>query len=76
MFSHRRIDTDTREQLSQVDDYVPEATREVAQKLSPSFDVERFTYGNDTHRAAIGLRRLCLRSISDLVPEISKRSGV
>ena len=76
LFSHRRIDADTREQLPQVDDYVTEATREAAQKLSRSYDVERFTYGNDAHRTAIGLGRLCLHSISDLVREISKRSSV
>ena len=76
MLSHRRIATDTREQLSQVDVYVPEATREAAQKLSPSFDVERLTYGNDVHRAAIGLGWLCLRFVSDLVREISKRPSV
>ena len=76
MFSHRRIAPDTREQLSQVDDYVPEATREAAQKTSPSFDVERFTYDNDAHRAAIGLGQLCLRFVSGLVREINKRSSV
>jgi hypothetical protein len=76
VFPHRRIAPDTREQLSQVDDHVPEATREAAHKLSTSFDVERFTYGSDAHRVAIGLGRLCLRFVSDLVREISKRSSV
>ena len=75
-FSHRRIAPDTREQLSQVDGYVPEATREAAQKLSRSFDVERFTYDNDAHRAAICLGRLCLRFVSDLVREINKIPSV